>query len=116
MPHVQKADISQDTGLFTQTRWTLSRLTLLGGVAVRLLQDELPETTLATDAVHAQPHLTFPETEGLELEGRLAADRTRHDVFGNGKTAVKVTSAVLAGQALEGSMSAESDTRLFAGT
>jgi len=114
VPHVQKADISQDTGLFTQTRWTLSRLTLLGGVRFDYFKTSFPETTLPPTQFTPNRTLTFPETEGLSWKDISPRTGLAYDVFGTGKTAVKVTfGRYLAGQALEGSMSAESDTRLF---
>ena len=77
VPHVQKADISQDTGLFAQDRWTCLAADAAGRGPVRLLQDELPGDDTSSDAVHAQPHADVPRDGGTELEGHLAADRTR---------------------------------------
>ena len=114
VPHVQNAEISADTGIFAQSRWTVGRLTLSGGLRFDYFATDFPETHLGPTLYTPNRNVTFPETDGLRWKDISPRTGLSYDVFGTGKTALKATfGRYLAGQALEGALAGESDTRLF---
>ena len=79
----------RDDGLFAQGQWTMSKLTLQGGLRFDRAWSWAPEQQEGPVRFLPVP-LIFPETPGVDsykdLQPRVSAT---YDLFGNGKTALK---------------------------
>jgi hypothetical protein len=83
---------------FVQEQWTAGRLTLQGALRFDVAKSWFPEQQLGPSRFLPTP-ITFPETKGVnsykDITPRFGL---AYDVFGNGKTAVKIN----VGEYLEG--------------
>jgi hypothetical protein len=90
-PFTIKANLDNDLGIFAQDRVTLDRLTLSGGIRFDTLQSSYPEQTLGPGVLVPNRNLTFPAADNLDWKDVSYRSAATWDVFGSGRTAVKVT-------------------------
>src|SRR5436190_9087697 len=84
------SQIRADTGVYAQDRWTRGRMTLNVGVRYDHFEGGYPEQYLGPVLWQPTRNLTFPETVGNSVHGVTPRAGVGYDLFGNGKTAVKV--------------------------
>ncbi len=100
-PTTLRNQLNNDLGFYAQDRWSLNRMTV--GMALRF--DHFRSSFGAAEAGPGQlvpnRNLSFPETENLNWNDITYRTALTYDVFGNGKTAIKLTlNKYLRGQTL----------------
>ncbi|MES1255746.1 MAG: carboxypeptidase regulatory-like domain-containing protein, partial [Acidobacteriota bacterium] len=80
-----------ELGLFAQDRWTIKHLTLTGGVRWDYFHSYFDPVTLGPIALAPTRNVSFPATEGATFKDVTVRAGAAYDVFGNGKTAVKMS-------------------------
>ncbi|MEO8257491.1 MAG: carboxypeptidase regulatory-like domain-containing protein [Acidobacteriota bacterium] len=83
-------NLGSELGVYAQDKWTLDRLTLNLGARFDYLNIRFPEQHLGPGVLVPNRDITFPENNYLgwsDISSRLGAV---YDLFGSGKTALKV--------------------------
>ena len=102
-PYNQQNDVTHDFGLFAQDSWKITRLTAGFGLRYDYFASAFPEQRLEPAPLTPRRNIVFPATPNLrwhDVSPKLAA---AYDLFGTGKTAVKVgLNKYLEGMAVNG--------------
>ena len=103
IPRLQRNNENNDLGLYAQDRWTLNRLTVNGALRFDYFATSFPEQHIGPGPLVPDRDLTFPARDNLNWKDLTYRTGFAYDVFGNGKTAVKVSlNKYLLGQTLNG--------------
>lgn len=90
-PSTLQANENSDFGLFVQDRWALDRWTLTGGLRFDSFNTSFPEQVIGPGALVPNRNITFPARDNLAWKDVTYRSAAAWDVFGTGKTAVKLT-------------------------
>ena len=91
LPHTVKSHVDHDLGIFAQDKWTIGRLTLSGGIRYDYHANSFPEQTLGPTFATPTRNFVFPEQDNLSYHDITPKSQAVVDLFGNGKTALKVS-------------------------
>ncbi len=80
-----------EIGVFVQDRWTINRLTINAGIRYDQFIGGYPEQTMGAALYMPTRNFTFPATTGNNLKDITPRAQVGYDLFGNGKTALKVS-------------------------
>ena len=89
-PYGFVSNLGAELGVYAQDRWTIDRLTLNVGARFDYLNINFPEQSVGPGPLVPNRNITFPKNDYLgwtDISPRIGAV---YDLFGNGKTAVKI--------------------------
>jgi hypothetical protein len=83
--------VKGEIGVFVQDRWTIDRLTINAGVRYDQFIGGYPDQTIGPAFYLPNRNYSFPETTGNNLKDITPRVQVGYDLFGTGKTALKVS-------------------------
>ena len=86
-----ETNLDSDHGLFVQDRWTVGRLTLTAGLRYDLMAVSYPEVRVGPSQFAPNRNFVFPEEDGITWHDLSPRSGLAYDLFGDGKTALKVS-------------------------
>jgi hypothetical protein len=80
-----------DTGVFVQDRWTVHHLTLNGGLRFDRFHSYYDAQTLGPSLYAPTRNISFPAGDGVDWKDISYRVGGAYDLFGNGRTAIKMS-------------------------
>jgi hypothetical protein len=84
-------DVGHQFGAYVQDRWTVDRLTLNAGLRYDWVTNSFPAQSIGPVPLAPLRNIDFPETSNLALHDLNPKLGAAYDLFGDGKTGVKVS-------------------------
>jgi hypothetical protein len=89
-PRSGEVRVGREVGLYAQDRWTVRRLTLSAGLRYDYMYRLTPEVTLRPARLLPDRNIVLPQTDFTRHHDLSPRAGLAYDVFGTGKTALKV--------------------------
>jgi hypothetical protein len=103
MPFRSITNLDNDLGFYLQDRVSLDRWTFQGALRFDYFATSFPEQTVGPSPLTPSRNITFPAQDNISWKDLTYRTGLAYDVFGDGKTAVKVAfNKYLLGQTLNG--------------
>ena len=80
-----------EVGVYAQDKWTLDRLTLSYGVRYDHYRNSFKDQALLPGVLVPDRNVVFPDSTGVRWHDLTPKSGLAYDVFGNGRTAIKVS-------------------------
>ena len=90
-PRTVAVNVDRDLGVFAQDKWTVGRWTLSGGVRYDHFKNSYPPQAIAPTALAPSLNVRFDTIQNYSLHDITPKLGATYDLFGTGKTALKVT-------------------------
>jgi hypothetical protein len=91
LPYQASFNMDADNGLYVQDRWTVKRFTVNLGLRYDYFHVSFPETVVGPSQFTPTRNIVFPAADGVKLHDWSPRSGVAFDVFGDNRTALKVS-------------------------